>query len=207
MVPTHTDGIGINHVLFHKDRNARGPATKIDTGRPKFLFILNQRRNTGRIGTGRNARQFQITAFDAKEYVLQRDAIHGQHMHVTGQLIANLATRISHARSIIQGKVNRLRMQHVTLFTIIWHVTCRHHAANIAVCDQTIFDINGAIKTIRLGTTTSDTCDHVVNTDVRHFLGCLHDCPNCAFSFLHRVDFAEFHTARTGCGRTNHTKR
>ena len=50
MIAPHPNAVGIDHVLFHKDRNAGGAAPHINAGRPQFLFILYQTGDARHIG-------------------------------------------------------------------------------------------------------------------------------------------------------------
>ncbi len=65
MITACAQSIGIDHVLFHENRQARGTAAHVHTSRAQFLFILNKARHPRHIGRRGQTREFQITALHA----------------------------------------------------------------------------------------------------------------------------------------------
>ena len=131
MIPTHPHAVGINQVFFEENRNARRPATHINTGRTKLLLIFNQSRMRRNIGRGGHARQLNITAFHALVEILYGTLLYSQNMQISRKILPNMTTRVGHPSTIIQCEINRLRMHHSAAFAKIRQITGRQHAANI----------------------------------------------------------------------------
>ena len=94
MVTAKPDRIGVDHVLFHKNRHAGRAAANIDTGRAKLLLIFDQRRNPRHISRRSDARQLKIAALHAIGQIMNGFFRNGQHMHIRPQHVANLIARI-----------------------------------------------------------------------------------------------------------------
>ena len=50
VIAADAHGVGKDHLPFHEDRHAGGARAKVDAGRTKFLFVLDQRREASGVG-------------------------------------------------------------------------------------------------------------------------------------------------------------
>ena len=148
VIAAHAHRIGIDHVLFHKDRNRGRAAAHIDTGSAQLLLVFDQRRIARGIGRGGNPGKFQIAALNTAHQVLHRAGVHRQHMHIHRQRLTQLAAWIRKPRTIIKGKVHRLRMQHLAARTVFRHLTGGKHLGNLGFRDLLTVQLQPGIQPI-----------------------------------------------------------
>ena len=206
VIAAHAHAIGKDHVFLDEDRHPGGAAAQIDTGRPQFLFVFDQRRDAGGIGRRGDAGEFEIAALDTMGKVLHRCGIHRQHVHVDGKPVADLAPRIDKAGAVIEREVDGLGMHDLTAFAVFGHIAAGQNAGHVLLCDHLPVEFKLRVQAVAARCAAGETGDDVIDADPRHLLGCLQRGAYRALGLSHGADLAEAHTARPGRGGTDHTE-
>ncbi len=168
------------------------------------MFVLHEARQTSHIGRGGNPRQLEIAALDRIEDVLKRTGINRQKVKIGGQAVAHLPTGIGKPCAVIEGEVYRMSVQNLPVFAIVGHIASGQHPADIALADRAAIDLDLTIKAIGPRPCAAERNDGVINPKVGHLLRGRNGGADCAFGFLHGIDFAEANPARAGRRRADH---
>ena len=97
-------------------------------------------------------------------------------------------------------------MQHFTALAVFGHVAIGQNLRDILLGHDLPFQIQRRIQTVAARFGTRETGDHVIHTDVRHFLRRLQRGTHSAFGFLHGANLAKADPARPRGRSPDHAK-
>jgi hypothetical protein len=140
------------------------------------------------------------------QQVLNDRCFDTQQVEIAGQAVADLIARISHARTMVQRKVNGLGMYHFATLADIGHIAGGHNAGHILFSYNRILQFNLARQTIAARFSARETCDDVIDPNIGHLLRGLHSRADSTLCFVHYRYLAKSNTPRFGGGGADHPK-
>ena len=107
---------------------------------------------------------------------------------------------------MIKHEIHGLRMHHIAPRPKWRHITCGHHATDIAFLNMCCLQGDFASQTIGPGLTARKARHDMIDAHIGHFLRGLYRRANCALCLLHRADLAKLDTTGARCGRAQNPK-
>ena len=201
VIPADRDGIAVHEAPFGEDRDRRRPATHVDRGAPHFDLVIDERRQTARIGRDHHRLDRQMRSVDAKLDVPERRLLGRHHVHVDAQLVAEHAERIANSAFAVEREPRCQRMQR-RVFVGEGLVRGRNqHPAQVGGIDLVTAEIDRGGIDVAAQTPRGDIDDQRVDRHAGHALRRVHGEPHRALDRIEIDDDAGPDARATSGGR------